>query len=150
MIRLFSMFLILLFCTPANADHGMQQQKLEAIVKAMASDARGEQGVVEFNYNNVLMYLISDVSHNRMRIVAPVASYDELTRAQLDAVLESNYHKALDARYAVSRGVLYAAYIHPLEEMHESQVRSAVRQVSNLALTFGSDYSSGDLAFDNQ
>ena len=94
------------------------------------------------------MYLISDTQHNRMRIVAPITNYSDLTREQLDAVLESNYHKALDARYAVSKDVLFSAYIHPLSEMHERQVRDAVRQVANLALTFGTDYSSGDLSFD--
>ena len=148
MLRICTLLLGLLLTAPALADHGMKQQRLEQIVKAMASDSRGEQGVVEFEYNRVLMYLISDTQHNRMRIVAPIANYSDLTREQLDAVLESNYHKALDARYAVSKDVLFSAYIHPLSEMHERQVRDAVRQVANLALTFGTDYSSGDLSFD--
>lgn len=130
-----------------HADHGMSQAELERVIKAMADSSRGERGVVEFDYQDVRMYVISDVQHDRMRIVAPVAEYQKLTREQIDAVLESNYHKALDARYAVSEGVLYSAYIHPLAELNERQIRSAVQQVANLALTFGADYSSGELSF---
>ncbi len=138
---------LLVLASAALADHGMSQAALERIIKAMADSSRGERGVVEFDFNNVRMYVISDRQHNRMRIVAPVAEYAKLTREELDAILVSNYHKSLDARYAVSEGVLYSAYIHPLAELNEGQVRSAVRQVSNLALSFGTDYSSGELSF---
>jgi len=150
MKRLYPLVFALLFSGLAAADHGMKQERLEEIIKSMATSARGEQGVIKFEYNNVLMFLISDVTHNRMRIVAPIADYSDLTRAQLDAILESNYHKALDARYAVSEDVLYSAFIHPLTEMHEGQVRSAVSQVANLVLSFGADYSSGGLTFGGQ
>ena len=150
MKRLYPLVFFFLFSGPAFADHGLTQQRLEQIVKAMATSAKGEQGVVEFEYNQIAMYLISDVEHNRMRIVAPIANYPDLTRAQLDAILESNYHKALDARYAVSRNVLYAAFIHSLEELHDGQIRSAVRQVANLAQSFGTEYSSGELTFAGQ
>lgn len=139
--------LLLIFSSWSIADHGMNQDSLERIVKAMAQNSKGEQGVVEFDFNNVLMYLISDVKHNRMRIVAPIASYDELSREQLDAIMVSNYHKALDARYAVSENILYSVYIHPMSELNEGQIRAAVKQVANLATSFGSDYSSGGLSF---
>lgn len=147
MKRLLLLTSLICFAGQALAGHGMSQESLERIIKAMADSSRGEQGVVEFDFNNLRMYVISDVKHNRMRIVAPVAEYAKLTSTQRDAILVSNYHKSLDARYAVSEGVLYSAYIHPLAELNESQVRSAVRQVSNLALSFGSDYSSGELTF---
>lgn len=147
-ILLFTLALFL--SAPALADHGMKQAALERIVKAMATESRGEQGVVEFEYDQVLLYLISDVPHNRMRIVAPITEYKNLSRPQLDAIMVSNYHRALDARYAVSDGLLYSAYIHPLAELDEGQVRSAVRQVATLARSFGTDYSSGGLSFGGQ
>ena len=59
----------------------------------------------------------------------------------------SNFHLALDARYAIAKGVLYAAYIHPLKELTEQQLQSAVIQVSTLRLTFGTTYTSGALTF---
>jgi glycerol-3-phosphate O-acyltransferase len=130
-----------------SGESNMNQETLEKIIKSMALSSIGENGVVEFSYSNVKMYLISDVKHDRMRIISPVAEYKKLTRQHLDAVLESNFHKSLDARYAVSDGVLYSAFIHPLSELSENQIKSAVQQVANLASTFGKEYASGFLTY---
>jgi len=125
----------------------MNQAAMENIVKQMALESAGEKGVVEFNYHQVKMYLISDTKHNRMRIIAPITEYDKLERTQIDLMLESNFHSSLDARYAVSKGILYSAYIHPLSALSQDQLESAVKQVANLALTFGNGYTSGTLEF---
>jgi len=137
----------LLFSGVSFGGPGMNQASLEKIIKGMALSSIGENGVVEFSYNNVKMYLISDIKHDRMRIISPVAEHKKLTREQLDAALESNFHKSLDARYAVSDGVLYSAFIHPLSELSETQIKSAVQQVANLAASFGKEYTSGFLTY---
>jgi hypothetical protein len=103
--------------------------------------------MVEFRYQGMNMYLISDVNHDRMRIITPLADYSALSREQIDRSLEANFHTALDARYALGNDVLYAAYIHPLSELSSGQIKSAVAQVFNLAATFGGDYSSGLLRY---
>ncbi len=139
-----SLWLFLATCFSASA---MNQKILEETVKNMAADSKGSRGVVEFTYHKIKMFLISDVEHDRMRIITPVVKLNELSRKHVDAALESNFHKSLDARYAVSNGVLYSAYIHPLSALSKKQIRSAVLQVSNLAKTFGSEYSSGILSF---
>ncbi len=138
---------ILAFSGISLGESMMNQKSMEHIAKGMAQSAKGENGFVEFSYSNVTLYLISDVEHDRMRIIAPIADYNKLTRQHLDAALESNFHKALDARYATSKGVLYSAYMHRLSELSESQLISAVEQVANLALTFGGEYSSGTLVY---
>jgi len=139
--------LITLFSAESFASEEMTLKKMEAIVKSLASESEGENGQVKFSYQNVLMYLVSDPIMNRMRIIAPIAKYADLEKVHVDAVMISNFHLALDARYAVREGVLYSAYIHPLKELTEEQVVSALRQVSNLALTFGTQYSSGEMSF---
>lgn len=125
----------------------MSQASMEKVVKQLAPNAKGEKGFVEFTLKDVRMYLISDATHDRMRIVAPVAEYKSLTEPHLHAVLESNFHKALDARYAVSDGILYSMFIHPLSSLTKTQIKSAVEQVTNLALSFGTTYTSGVLDY---
>ena len=61
--------------------------------------------------------------------------------------MEANFHSVLDARYAVSEDILWVAYIHPLRELQPAQAVDAIVQVYNAALTFGTSYSSTDLAF---
>ena len=125
----------------------MNQNQMETIVKELADNAEGELGFVEFQFSGLTLYLISDTVHDRMRIITPVTDYSRLSSEQLHDIMESNYHKSLDARYAVSDGVLYSAFIHPLSELSEALLESAVIQVANLAATFGEEYSSGVLTY---
>lgn len=147
MKKLLLIISILIFSGTVLGESRMNQNSMEQVVKNMAQSAKGGGGFVEFSYSNITLYLISDVEHDRMRIIAPIAEYNKLTRQQLDAAMEANFDKSLDARYASSEGVLYSAYMHRLSELSESQLISAVDQVVNLALTFGGDYSSGALVY---
>ena len=138
---------LLLFSGLAAADSMMNQVAMENIVKEMAQKSKGKQGFVEFSYRNVKMYLISDAKHNRMRIISPIVKYKDMLPHDIESVLESNFHKSLDARYAISKGVLYSAYIHPLSALRKYEITSAVNQVANLVLSFGKEYTSGTLTY---
>jgi hypothetical protein len=52
--------------SPCAASESMDQLTMESVVKEIASESRGEVGAVGFLYNNVQMYLISDIKFNRM------------------------------------------------------------------------------------
>ena len=125
----------------------MDQASMERYVAGRSEVMQHEPGYLLFKFSQVQMALVSDTTHDRMRIIAPVLSYDELDEAAKDAVMEANFRSALDARYAVSNGVLYAAFIHPLSGLNEAQLQSAMDQVANLTHTYGSSYSSGQLVY---
>ena len=146
-ISLVVLCLILVPSVSFSAGEEMTLKRMESIVKEMATESEGKNGQVKFMFQNLEMLLVSDPVRNRMRIIAPIARYADLEKIHIDAAMASNFHLALDARYAVRGGVLYSAYIHPLKELTEEQVKSAVRQVSNLALTFGTQYTSGEMTF---
>lgn len=128
-------------------ENTMTQDEMEKIVTEKVEVINQEKGYIVFMYRKTKMALISDVTHDRMRIIAPITEYPALTSEIKDAVMESNFRLALDARYAVSNGTLYSAYIHPLSPLTKQELESALGQVSKLALTFGSTYSSGELSF---
>ena len=130
-----------------SAGEVMDQKTMEAFIISKAESHKGGGGFLEFDYHGVSMMVISDVTHDRMRIVTPVAKYDELDKTQIDRIMQANFHNALDARYAVSSGVLFSAYIHPLSPLTTKMIESALVQVANLAQSFGSEYSSGVLKF---
>jgi hypothetical protein len=125
----------------------MSQDRMHAIIGAYTVESQIDENVMQFSYNERILYCISDVHHDRMRIIAPIIESNELTEDIKDKLLISNFHSALDARYAVSDEMLYAAFIHPLSRLTEEEVESAIRQVATLADTFGSTYSSGDLSY---
>lgn len=130
-----------------DSSEGMTQERMAEIINYVAGDIQGPINNIQFVFNEVPMALLSDPNNNRMRIIAPIVEVDKLTDTHLQAALVSNFHLALDARYAIAQGVLYAAYIHPLKELTEQQLESAVSQVSTLRLTFGTKYTSGALTF---
>jgi len=130
----------------------MTQESMEKIVRTDINTQvlEEDQGYVLFTYLNVKMALISDESHDRMRIVSPITKYSSLAPNIKDSLMHSNFHLALDARYAVSEDVLYACFIHPLSSLTQDDLKSALKQVCNLASSFGKTYSSGQLDFTNK
>ncbi|QSZ41107.1 hypothetical protein GJV85_02895 [Sulfurimonas aquatica] len=127
----------------------MTQEILHHIAKSSADTEILEEdiGYLFFKYRGTKMVLLSDEEHNRMRIISPITAYSPLAPKIKDSLMNSNFHLALDARYAVSENVLYAAFIHPLSTLTTEDFKSALKQVYNLADSFGMTYSSGQLEF---
>mgnify|MGYP000598337448 CR=1 FL=1 len=128
----------------------MTQEKMEVFVMQHAQIINEEIGYLLFRFQGVKMALISDEEHNRMRIIAPITQYSNLAPKIKDSLMQSNFHLALDARYAVSEDTLYAAFIHPLSTLAQEDLESALNQVYNLTSSFGKTYSSGQLDFTNK
>jgi hypothetical protein len=120
---------------------------LQGILKETVENLKGENGQWRFTYADVEMALLTNVTHDRMRIVAPIGPEAQLTEPQRKRMLDANFHSALDVRYATSNGLVYAAYIHPLSPLRHEQIQSALRQMAELVKTFGTTYSSGELSF---
>jgi len=125
----------------------MTQAKMANIIKELVDETQGPDNNLSFVYDGVSISMVSDDNANRMRLVTPITAASEMSEQQVIATLVSNFHLALDARYAIGNGVLFSTYIHPLAELSRDQLISAVRQVSTLSKTFGSSYTSGELTF---
>ena len=102
-----SIFLCLLLACYSIACAGspsvqMSRDRLESLISESSSNYRGNSGAVQFTFDGVGMAFISDIDHDRMRIVAPIVARAELDDSQLDLMLIANYHSSLDARYALS------------------------------------------------
>ena len=131
-----------------NFQEGMTQERMAAIIEEYAGGVTGPPNQLLFVYEGFDLSVVSDKSTNRMRILTPVVPVSELTQEQIVNILVSNYHLALDARYAFGGGgLLYSVYIHPLQELTVDQLHSAIRQVTSLRSTFGTTYTSGELIF---
>ena len=136
-----------LLAAACAATSPMSQARLEDSIAAIATEFEGRPGFVEFAVDGVRVYCISDPHHDRMRLIAPIVSLREVDAGLLRVLLAANYHSSLDARYAASQGIVYAAYLHPLSTLSEAELESALSQVVSLVQTFGSSFSSGELHF---
>ncbi|MGC6431181.1 MAG: hypothetical protein ACON5F_09080 [Jejuia sp.] len=93
------------------------------------------------------MMCITDTNHIRMRIISPIADSNSLNDELIKAALVANFHTALDVKYAVSDGVLWSVFIHPLKELSEHQVKDAVSQIYHANINFGTTFISTSLTF---
>lgn len=133
----------------SEASFSMSQDRLHDLILETGQNIVISKNVVRFNFGEVNLLCISDANADRMRIISPIAKVEELEQQQLVLALMANFHTALDVRYAIREGVIYAAFIHPLSPLTDQQVYSAISQVASANRTFGKEYSSGELVFNN-
>lgn len=130
----------------ANAQK-MNNKKLGKILTDLSDSIRGQEGYWQMSFEGITILIITDETHNRMRMITPIAEVEEIKEEQYVEMLEANFHTALDVKYAISEGFIWTTFIHPLKELSEYQVRDGIKQVYLGTITFGSTYSSTDLYF---
>ena len=120
---------------------------LDRVLRRVGEDVAGGQGRWRATVEDVTVMVITDARADRMRIIAPIADADQLSKQRLLKCMEANFDRALDARYAIAHGRLWSAYIHPLSPLTEAQFESGLRQVAALKQNYGDSYASSGLVF---
>ncbi|MEM7643634.1 MAG: hypothetical protein AAF366_14040 [Pseudomonadota bacterium] len=128
--------------TPVPAP-GMTLDRMETLLTALDPDAERAGAAFRLTIEDVPLVVITDPFADRMRAMVPIRSVDGLTEADLLRLMQANFDSAVDARYAVAEGRLWAVFIHPLSPLRDDQLISGVGQVVNTALSYGTLYSSG-------
>ncbi|MFD2561969.1 hypothetical protein [Aquimarina rubra] len=140
-------FLVFLSMGIFSQAQNMNNDTLGEIITKKADTLGGIPGNWQFVYKETAMLCITDAKNNRMRIIAPIMESSNLDKDLLLDSMTANFHSALDVKYAISNGILWSAYVHPLKELSTEQVESAISQVYLAAKTFGTTFSSTELLF---
>lgn len=126
----------------------MTLTRIDEILRRLDENVKAPQpGSWQLTISERPVIIVTDMINNRMRIISPISKTEGMPEALLKRLMQANFDTALDARYAIAKGVLWATYIHPLRALHDRQFISAIGQTVNLALTFGSTFSSGGMSF---
>lgn len=125
----------------------MTQHRLEELFSDEVEAITGPVGALQSEVRGIPVYLFSDVANDRMRLFAALARVESLDPRIYPVLLTANFHSALDARYAVSDGFVFSIFMHPISSLSPELLRSGLDQVVRLVETFGTTYSSSDLAF---
>lgn len=125
----------------------MSNDQLEKIIRKIDAQVEGRSGFWRFTVAERELLVITDENANRMRILTGVVEVKEIDEERLTRLMQANFDSALDARYAIARGVLWSAFLHPLSTLDERDFVSGIAQVVSLAVTYGSTYSSGGITF---
>ena len=125
----------------------MNIDRLDAILQEQVGNVSAQPGQWQFSINDTSIVILADANADRMRIFTPIINAAELSDEQVQKMMLANFHTALDARYAISNRFVVSTFIHPLSSLQERDLLSAINQVSSLAATFGTSYSSGEMLF---
>jgi len=131
----------------AEVEQSMTLERLNQIVTTLDAEAKTDGRVWQMQINGVPLLLITDPVNDRMRALSPVRGAEGLTPQELTRMMQANFDAALDARYAIANGTLWAAFIHPLSPLEKDQLISGLGQVVNLQQTYGTLYSGGALQY---
>jgi len=145
-----SIFLItILFSsnTSFSAVAKMDNERLHKLISRIDSKPEGQKGYWIIQYKNMPVYIITSEQANRMRIISPITSANNIDKETLYRMMQANFDTALDARYSIAKGKLWSAFIHPLTELTDEQFFSGLAQTITLVNTYGNSYSSGALVF---
>lgn len=125
----------------------MTTASIGRILDSYLGDMQGQPGFWRGLREEVPVYVFSDDSHDRMRVMAPVGELRELGPEMLHILLQANYDRALDARYAMRGMELWSVAVHPLATLAPDDFAGLIDQVVRLVKNTGSTYASTDLMF---
>ena len=126
----------------------MDNEQLGKLIRETTAAIDEDQpGFWKFEFSGSLVLVITDESHNRMRIMTPVFDVDTIPTDTFRVLLSANFDRALDARYCINDNVLWSAFLHPLRELEDHQFLNALKQVVTLSNNYGTTYTSSDLVY---
>jgi len=125
----------------------MTYERLGRIIFALDPQAQPRGDMFEMRVAEQIVVVVTDRQADRMRVMVPIREAHDLTEPDLRRMMQANFDSALDARYAVANGILWAAYIHPLSPLEKDQFISGLVQTVTAAQTYGTFYTGGSVQF---
>ena len=125
----------------------MTHGTLASLLERLLGDMEGSDGFWHGQRNDVTVYVVSDIEHDRMRIMAPIGELRVTDSGFLSILLQANFDRALDAKYALRKKELWSVFMHPLSTIVPDDLGTFVDQVVQLVKNTGTTYASSDLIF---
>jgi len=133
-----------------GAGEGMNNVRLDQSIRqieGIEGDIEGQAGAWRFAFQGHQVYILTDETADRTRIMVPIIELKDLDQAALLRLMQTNFDSALDARYAIAQEVLWSAFLHPLAALADEEFSAGFVQTVTLAATYGTSYGSGALKF---
>jgi hypothetical protein len=125
----------------------MTTTAVSKLIESYLTELEGRHGFWRGLREEVPVYVFCDDENDRMRLMAPVGELRELDPAVLQVLLQANYDRALDAKYALRGREVWAVAVHPLATLAPDDFASFIDQVVRLVKNTGTTYASSDLVF---
>lgn len=131
----------------AVSEPPMTLPRLAEIITTLDPDAKVAGTSFQMSISDIPVIIVTDPRADRMRAMVPIRNADAMNATELLRVMQANFDTALDARYAIAQGQLWAVFIHPLSPLEKDQLISGLGQAVNLARTYGTLFTGGAMQF---
>ncbi|MEL7198451.1 MAG: hypothetical protein AAGL10_09065 [Pseudomonadota bacterium] len=121
--------------------------RMHEVIAALDGEANRNANNWQFTLDEQVMMVVTDTNAGRMRIITPIAETAALPEGAMERLMQANFDTALDARYAVGQGLVWGAFLHPLDSLTTRDFASGILQTKSLADMFGTTFSSGALNY---
>jgi hypothetical protein len=120
-----------------NASPGLAASRIAEYLSRRSFDPRASRpGVWRLSIDGVVVLVMAE--DERVRILAPIFALKQLgpdaslMHAIMIRLLQSNFERAADARYALFDGIVFATVTHPAPTLHDRDLDLFLGQVVNL------------------
>ena len=121
--------------------------RLDRLVRALDPGAVASGNGWRLMIEDQIVLLVTDRTAGRLRVMVPVRAALNLEPRELERMMLANFDTALDARYAISDGLVWSVFLRPLAGLDKAQLISGLAQTVILARSYGTGYTSGSLRF---
>ncbi|MEP3479391.1 MAG: hypothetical protein ABJZ55_09105 [Fuerstiella sp.] len=128
-------------------DASMNPERLTALLEEVASVNERRDGFWNVDYLDRNL-LIVNKPIDLLRIMTPILPAEDVDVAILFQVLQANFERTRNARYALHGDYLWATFGYTFEVLTDSEIVTAMNQVTLLADSFGATFSASLIPFD--
>ena len=120
---------------------------LGTLLDRLLEEKEGSDGFWHGQREGVTIYVVADEEHDRMRIMSPIGEMRKADAGFLSILLQANFDRALDAKYALRKREVWSVFMHPMSTLVPDDLGTFIDQVARLVKNTGTTYASSDLVF---
>lgn len=120
---------------------------LGQLLDRLLEEKEGSEGFWHGQRDGVTVYVVADEEHDRMRIMSPIGEMRKADAGFLAILLQANFDRALDAKYALRKREVWSVFMHPMSTLVPDDLGTFIDQVARLVKNTGTTYASSDLVF---
>jgi hypothetical protein len=120
---------------------------LGQLLDRLLEEKEGSEGFWHGQRDGVTIYVVADEEHDRMRIMSPIGEMRKADPGFLSILLQANFDRALDAKYALRKREVWSVFMHPMSTLVPDDLGTFIDQVARLVKNTGTTYASSDLVF---
>ncbi len=125
----------------------MTLDTVSRLLDRLLEDKEGSDGFWHGQRSGVTIYVVADEAHDRIRIMAPIGEMRKADPGFLSILLQANFDRALDAKYAMRKRELWSVFMHPMSTLAPDDLGTFMDQVAKLVQNTGTTYASSELIF---